>query len=133
MVNVYRIQKRTNQIRVLYEHQSRRKVPLHFSVDVARRFEPNHTALLRAMISFSAGNLDYMLLTVTLFILYQLIVRLRRSHLRPPYPPGPSGWPFIGNLHTPPEPAWKTYNEWSELYGAFPKLCCSANHGTHPS
>ncbi|KAK7015662.1 cytochrome P450 [Favolaschia claudopus] len=36
----------------------------------------------------------------------------------PPLPPGPKGWPVIGNLlDMPRSHAWKTFSAWAEVYG----------------
>ncbi|EKM49100.1 uncharacterized protein PHACADRAFT_214509 [Phanerochaete carnosa HHB-10118-sp] len=32
------------------------------------------------------------------------------------HPPGPYGYPFIGNIRVPADPAWKTYRQWSDVY-----------------
>jgi hypothetical protein len=37
-----------------------------------------------------------------------------------PLPPGPKGWPIIGNLlDMPTEFEWKTYHEWSKNLSEF--------------
>ena len=56
-------------------------------------------------------------LFVALFIVgYSLFWPKRR--LRLPYPPGPKGWPIIGNVFDVPEKTqWLTYTEWANLYG----------------
>ena len=54
------------------------------------------------------------LLGAVVVVTYSLIsFRSRRF----PHPPGPRGYPFIGNLTVPADPAWKTYRRWSEIYG----------------
>ncbi|KAH6893745.1 cytochrome P450 [Coprinopsis sp. MPI-PUGE-AT-0042] len=47
-----------------------------------------------------------------------LVVKVLRSRLRPPLPPGPKGLPLIGNvLQLPTQEPWKVYNEWAKEYG----------------
>jgi len=56
-------------------------------------------------------------LVVSTLLLSILRLRLRRRNL-PPLPPGPKGYPLIGNLYDiPHENAWVTYAEWSKKYG----------------
>lgn len=48
---------------------------------------------------------------------YAVRVYSKKSSL--PYPPGPQGYPFIGNLGFPEDPAlWKKVRAMSEEYGA---------------
>ena len=43
-----------------------------------------------------------------------------------PYPPGPPGWPVIGNLFDlPPMSTWLAYTEFSKKYGMAAYLCQS--------
>ncbi|KAF9044301.1 cytochrome P450 [Panaeolus papilionaceus] len=47
-----------------------------------------------------------------------IAARRRRNPLGLPLPPGPKGYPIIGNLlDMPTEKAWLTYHEWSKTYG----------------
>ncbi|KAI0776641.1 cytochrome P450 [Trametes elegans] len=52
-------------------------------------------------------------------LLLTLIVRSAIIHRRrAPLPPGPAGWPLIGNVFDlPPDNHWKTFAKWGEQYG----------------
>jgi hypothetical protein len=64
--------------------------------------------------SVSLTVLDLFLLGVALIALRQWA---KRASL--PLPPGPKGWPLIGNmLNMPNDNFLKTYNEWGQKYGA---------------
>ncbi|KZT12901.1 cytochrome P450 [Laetiporus sulphureus 93-53] len=46
------------------------------------------------------------------------IVQRRRSASAPHLPPGPKGWPMLGNLlDLPISHEWKTFSEWSDRWG----------------
>ena len=50
---------------------------------------------------------------VTVVVLYTW---LKKSRL--PLPPGPKGWPILGNaLDMPTKRPWEKYHEWSKTYG----------------
>lgn len=39
-----------------------------------------------------------------------------------PLPPGPKGWPIIGNLlQVPKDFSWLTFSQWGEEYGVSPR------------
>lgn len=49
--------------------------------------------------------------------------RVPSSSLSLPLPPGPKGYPIIGNVFDiPVSLQWKTFFEWSNIYGAFNAL-----------
>ncbi|KAJ7451064.1 cytochrome P450 [Mycena latifolia] len=57
---------------------------------------------------------DGAIAAVALTLCYRLYSR--RNAL--PLPPGPKGWPLIGNvLDMPKSHAWKTFSRWGEIYG----------------
>ncbi|KXN82772.1 O-methylsterigmatocystin oxidoreductase [Leucoagaricus sp. SymC.cos] len=63
-------------------------------------------------------SLDICLSASSFFLALYLYLRKRRSRGSLPLPPGPKGWPIIGNmLDMPTEFEWKTYNEWCKKYG----------------
>jgi hypothetical protein len=45
--------------------------------------------------------------------------RTRRTKCDGPLPPGPKGYPLVGNvLDMPEHHEWETYAKWGEQYGA---------------
>ena len=49
------------------------------------------------------------------------LARLAGSPTRPPLPPGPKGYPIIGNLFDlPPNHAWEKFGELGKQYGSLP-------------
>ena len=68
---------------------------------------------------FDVAN-DYPYLSSAAVILgCAALVRLARSRSRPPLPPGPKGYPIIGNLlDMPPTHVWEKFGELSKQYGA---------------
>ncbi|KZS91050.1 cytochrome P450 [Sistotremastrum niveocremeum HHB9708] len=54
----------------------------------------------------------------TTFLAVLLLLRYLRNRRRLPLPPGPKGYPFIGNaLEMPKSHEWHTYHEWGSRYG----------------
>ena len=55
---------------------------------------------------------------VVIIILTSILVALISSGRRRRLPPGPRGWPLIGNIFDIPEVhAWKTFANWSKRWG----------------
>jgi hypothetical protein len=66
-----------------------------------------------------------LLLTVTLLIAYSYIQDWRRNPARLPYPPGPKGYPIIGNLFDIPNAfIYKRFKQMSRELGTF-SMCWS--------
>jgi hypothetical protein len=62
----------------------------------------------------------YQTLTALLFgyILFRRLIKGRSNPKDLPLPPGPKGYPLIGNLFDlPVDRAWLVYDEWSKIYG----------------
>ncbi|KAG6849320.1 hypothetical protein H0H93_009461 [Arthromyces matolae] len=52
------------------------------------------------------------------YIALVLVVQRLLKKRRPNLPPGPTGWPIIGNLFDmPKEMTWLTFSEWGRIYG----------------
>ena len=63
-----------------------------------------------------------MTLHALLFIIASTLFLWRKvSRKRPSRPPGPAGYPFVGNLFDMPLGGWewKTFTRWAEQYGTF--------------
>lgn len=59
---------------------------------------------------------DIWLVSFALVLALVGLVRWGRTKL--PFPPGPRGYPIIGNLlDMPSELQWERYSEWSKKYG----------------
>lgn len=57
------------------------------------------------------------LVTATALIVTYVVRKIRRRSLGP-LPPGPKGWPIIGNISDiPHKNSWVTYVEWKKKYG----------------
>jgi cytochrome P450 len=65
---------------------------------------------------FSLTHVIDVSILLSFFIAFRAIHIYRRRGL--PYPPGPSGWPIIGNLlDIPSTSTWLAYTEFSKKYG----------------
>jgi hypothetical protein len=72
------------------------------------------------MDSFQTSLGPGLLLTVALLIAYSYVQDWRRNPARLPYPPGPKGYPIIGNLLDIPNAfIYKRFREMSRDLGAF--------------
>ncbi|KAG6901516.1 hypothetical protein C0995_010939 [Termitomyces sp. Mi166 len=57
-------------------------------------------------------------LIVSLVFVVSLVVQRFLRKLKPGLPPGPKGWPIVGNLfNMPTEMTWHTFAEWGKQYG----------------
>jgi hypothetical protein len=72
------------------------------------------------MVPVSFSLFDAGLGLALVFLLWKIVSRSRFSQSRT-YPPGPKGWPIIGNLlEMPKEKAWTVFTQLSKEYGASP-------------
>lgn len=59
-------------------------------------------------------------------ILLSLAGLYRRRRARLPLPPGPKGYPIVGNMFDmPSQLQWVKYLEWSKMYSKYVSLICS--------
>ena len=65
---------------------------------------------------FRISLLDCVAILSTFSFLSYFIFGVRRRSVRA-QPPGPPGYPLLGSLSTPAEPAWLVYRDWSKQYG----------------
>ncbi|EED82432.1 predicted protein [Postia placenta Mad-698-R] len=57
-------------------------------------------------------------LAAAAFVVFIVVRTVAAGIARPPYPPGPSGLPILGNtLHIPQIRPWSAYSEWAAKYG----------------
>ena len=60
---------------------------------------------------------------VAIAVVLLLVYRFIKTRRRLPYPPGPRGWPIIGNIFdVPTSYQWKTFAQWGEQYGKPPAI-----------
>lgn len=60
------------------------------------------------------------------------LVRLARWRTRARLPPGPKGYPIVGNLFDlPPTHLWEKFGAWSGQYGVFSFLYLRPLHNLH--
>jgi hypothetical protein len=72
------------------------------------------------MASFQSSLGTGVLLTVALLVAYSYVQDRRRNPARLPYPPGPKGYPIIGNLLDIPNAfIYKRFREMSRDLGTF--------------
>ncbi len=66
--------------------------------------------------------LDYVLFIASIYFLQRLV-----SKRHAPLPPGPRGYPLIGNIFDmPTDRPWLTFSSWAEIWGRlwfFPPFC----------
>ena len=63
------------------------------------------------------------------FILFRWFRRVRNPLLSLPLPPGPRGYPIVGNLFdVPKKMPWKVFHEWSKSYGPSWFTCHLCSH-----
>jgi len=85
------------------------------------------------MASFQTSLWTGLLLTAALLIAYSYVQDWRRNPARLPYPPGPKGYPIIGNLLDIPNAfIYKRFREMSRDLGTFYVLShCSSTLTSH--
>lgn len=81
-----------------------------FSIDTT------HSAISKPM-SLVSGAL---LFAAACVVIVSLVSRARADASSTRLPPGPKGWPVVGNLFDiPHSKPWETYLQWSKCYGQF--------------
>ena len=76
--------------------------------------------------------LDICLAGIGLYLVKQVLIKKNPA----PYPPGPTGWPLVGNVSDMPlVKPWLTFTEWGKKYGEclslLPILCISTHCRWH--
>jgi len=61
----------------------------------------------------------FALSSLALILVTNFLNVAKRNPRRLPLPPGPKGYPIIGNIFdAPTDKPWLVYNEWAKIYGA---------------
>jgi hypothetical protein len=66
------------------------------------------------MIFDSKTHFLTLLVSVSVWVFIVRAIRRRRTH---PFPPGPKGLPFFGNLFQLSLTPWKEFEAWKQKYG----------------
>ena len=78
----------------------------------------NHIKVKNLARNLMAAAIILLLSILLAFVLWKSIKRIRR--LNSPLPPGPKGWPIIGNLlQIPKDFEYETYRAWARECGMF--------------
>ncbi|THH20292.1 hypothetical protein EW146_g1063 [Bondarzewia mesenterica] len=82
-----------------------------------------HVLILNTMIHVKL--LDVILLALGSWFVRRIIVQRRKA----PLPPGPKGWPFIGNfMSLPRNRRWETFAEWEMKWGSIIHISAFGKH-----
>ncbi|TFY60082.1 hypothetical protein EVJ58_g5367 [Rhodofomes roseus] len=83
------------------------------------------TVALVVCYAYQSGPLVAILVCVSAHLATQVISAARTK----PYPPGPRGWPVLGNLlQIPQDSPWLTYSAWADTYGEVVHLKALSDH-----
>lgn len=64
---------------------------------------------------------DFLIYLALCYVIYFSAVRVSKYMSRRPYPPGPRGIPFLGNVMFPGHEAHKTFVAMGQTYGTSPR------------